>query len=598
MSSYDAIVIGSGFGGAITAAKLAQTGATVLMLEQGHRWRTPLSPREVILRSGDRIVNKWNVNDEETGFPKSPGDTDAWGNPNYVLQQSTDLKYIFYRFPGTGHYSGGLFEDYDSRFNRSGSANPFLTTVGRGYGGGSLIYSMIHLRAPTETFQFDQNGGVEWPDGYTRAGLDPFYNRVESTVPVWQLSYDAGDARQISKRSAVLADAFARAGMSCEPLRLGLWGDRFAQSRESSFINPFRVPVRRCTGCGFCTFGCIFESKASLPTNYLAVAEQTGNLSVRTDAQAWSIEPVGGAYRLHWKDRRTGQVRSDQSTIVVSCGGAIGSPELLLRSRMAGFLPDLSPHAGYHLSGNGDSVFGILFNGLPEDFKAEIYKGSIMNLVSYHSWLSPPEGIRFVLHDVSTLPVGISKFPLRRQNGDLEPRAEDPCNTDPNRGAALYWGRYWKAFIKENYSRNVLALASVGLDSPDGQVQVDSRGQAQVRWNTRLEPGNRTFELIDSVRKVVDDVSAASPYGAERLHSQGWDDLRRYTTVHVVGGCRMSDHGPTGERGGVVDGNGQVYNYPGLYVVDGSAMPGAVGVSPSHTISAVAEKMTDVLVGA
>ncbi|MGH2542577.1 MAG: GMC family oxidoreductase, partial [Ardenticatenaceae bacterium] len=312
----------------------------------------------------------------------------------------------------------------------------------------------------------------------------------------------------------------------------------------------------------------------------------------------WAVEPAAGGHVVHWKDRRTGEMRQDDSTIVICSGGTIGSPELLLRSKVIGYLPNLSLHTGLHVSGNGDAGFGLLFNSLPPDFKAELFKGSVINVVSYEPWINPAAGIRFVLQDLGTLPVGISKFAVRRQTGDVEPRALDACNTDPAQGAPLYWGRYWKTFIKQSYAEDVLALASMGLDAPDGQVQIDERGQAHIRWNTRLEPGNRTFDLIEAANQVVEQIAAASPYGAERLRAQPWDDLRRYTSAHPLGGCRMSEHGPTGPRGGVVDPAGQVYNYPGLYVIDGSVMPGPVGVNPSHTIAAVAEKMSDGLLTA
>ena len=310
MTRYDAIIIGSGFGGAVTAAKLAQAGAKVLLLEQGHRWRTPQTADEKIGRDGINIVNKWNVNDLETGFAMSPGDTDEWGNPHYVLQQNTDLKYIFYRFPGSDNRSGGLFEDYDSQYNPFGSTSRFFVTVGRGYGGGSLVYSMIHLRAPSETFMPAENGNVLWPTAYDRTALDPYYDRIEGIFPVWQLSYDNGSARQVSKRSAVVADAFARAGISCDPIRLNLWGNRFAQGAEPFFTNPFGVPVHRCTGCGFCTFGCIFQAKGTLPTNYLALAEQTGNLTVLTDAQAWGVRPTSLGYLVECRNKRNAVLKA------------------------------------------------------------------------------------------------------------------------------------------------------------------------------------------------------------------------------------------------------------------------------------------------
>src|SRR5215831_14988552 len=106
---YDAIVIGSGFGGAVTSAKLTTNGKTVLVFEKGHRWRRPKfnDPTENI-HLGAPYSNLFDSN----GFPKPAGDTDKWGNPQYVFRQSTDLKYISFKFPQTKIRSGGLLEDY------------------------------------------------------------------------------------------------------------------------------------------------------------------------------------------------------------------------------------------------------------------------------------------------------------------------------------------------------------------------------------------------------------------------------------------------------------------------------------------------------
>ena len=162
-STCDAVVIGSGFGGAVTAAKLTTSGYTTLLLDKGPRWRRPRhgDPAEN-LHLGAPITNLV----DERGYPRPAGDHDRWGNPQYVTRQSTDLRYIFFEQPDSRARSGGLFEDY--------IGDRMMVTVGRGYGGGSLVYSQVSLRAPSETFQEPGWRGLP----FDRPALDPFDDRV------------------------------------------------------------------------------------------------------------------------------------------------------------------------------------------------------------------------------------------------------------------------------------------------------------------------------------------------------------------------------------------------------------------------------------
>jgi cholesterol oxidase len=127
----------------------------------------------------------------------------------------------------------------------------------------------------------------------------------------------------------------------------------------------------------------------------------------------------------------------------------------------------------------------------------------------------------------------------------------------------------------------------VGIDAPDGRVTIDAAGRARLDWTKRLAPGDRTYEVIEGIRAACRVIVEAG--GGELLHEEEWSDRRRMLGVHPLGGCRMG----LGRAAGVVDARGEVFGYPGLYVIDGSIMPGAIGVNPSLTIAAVAEKLSD-----
>jgi cholesterol oxidase len=549
---YDAIVVGSGFGGAVTAAKLTTAGKDVLLLEKGHRWRRPRwnDPSEN-LHLGAPISNLSAPN----GYPKPAGDVDRWGNPNYVLRQSTDLKYVLFANPQNGNRSGGIFEDY--------IGDHLFVTVGRGYGGGSNVYSLVNLRAPSQTFQEGWWNGL----GVNRQVLNPYYQRVEGKILTHQPTW-----AEVPKRAAVIADAMARIGVTCEPARLGNY--RIASDADQGQppgVNPWGRPAAPCNGCGMCTFGCIFNAAQTLQHNYLAIAEDTNRLNVRTDAIAWVVEKLPGGYRVHWYDYRASAWRYDDGRTVALCAGAINSPELLLRCRdMYGTLPAVSSAVGKYVSANGDAAFGLLFPNLPEDFKAEVFKGHVFSIVSYHWWASK----RFVIEDTGTAPLGVAKYPVRREGGD-----------------GRYFGPQLKGLLRQHYAKNVLGLGGMGIDAPDGRVTIDSNGKAKIEWTAPLVSGNRTYELIKAIREACMLVAKAG--GGELLHEKEWSDNKRILSVHPLGGCRMS----TSSAGGVVDYRGMVFGYPGLFVIDGSVLPGAVGVNPALTIAAMAERLSDGVLG-
>jgi cholesterol oxidase len=193
-----------------------------------------------------------------------------------------------------------------------------------------------------------------------------------------------------------------------------------------------------------------------------------------------------------------------------------------------------------------------------------------MSIVSYQWWKDK----KYVIEDLGTAPVGVAKFPLRREGGD-----------------GRYWGPQIKGLMRTHYSKNVVGICGMGIDGSDGQVTIDSTGNAKVGWTKSLVPGDRTYDLLQGIRNSCSSIMKAG--GGELLHEKEWSDNRRMISVHPLGGCRMS----TSISSGVVNANGMVFNYPGLFVIDGSIMPGAIGVNPSLTIAAIAEKLSDDALG-
>jgi cholesterol oxidase len=128
-----------------------------------------------------------------------------------------------------------------------------------------------------------------------------------------------------------------------------------------------------------------------------------------------------------------------------------------------------------------------------------------------------------------------------------------------------------------------LPLLGMGRDIPDGVMRL-RRGHLDIDWTVKTSEAY--FHRVRQTMKGISDQLGT------RFEKTPLSLLRRVITVHPLGGCPMGRD----EREGVVDAYGAVFNYPGLYVADGSVMPGPVGANPSLTIAAFANRMAQRIV--
>ena len=132
-------------------------------------------------------------------------------------------------------------------------------------------------------------------------------------------------------------------------------------------------------------------------------------------------------------------------------------------------------------------------------------------------------------------------------------------------------------------SSTAVPMLAMGRDVPDGVMSLRN-GDLDVNWSTRTSEA-----YFDRVQQTIGAI--ASALGGKLLNTPMWL-FKRVVTVHALGGCPMA----TNDTDGVIDSDGQVFHYPGLYVVDGAAMPGPVGPNPSLTIAAFADHVADGIV--
>ena len=517
--SYDAIVVGSGFGGGIAACRLAEAGRSVCVLERGRRWG-------------------------RADFPDNPEDIDqfVWhprGNP------------------------GGLF---DVRLMRD-----IVVITAAGVGGGSLVYANVQLRAPAEVFD-----DPHWPAAISGESIEPWYARTEEAL----------DPRTTPPNPRLRkVDAFAaaglRAGKERELLPLAV---HFGEARKHPFSG---VPQEGCENLARCDIGCPVHAKNTIDITYLARAESLG-AEVFPLHSAERIDPParqGGNWRIGFKELGGGRSGAVEASTLVLAAGALGSPRLLLLNQRR--LPELSDALGTRFSGNGDAL-GIAFDAQADDVRnaANDFGPVMTSALNYttdrHLILADgglPPGFHGIL-DVARAENVISGW--RRwlvRVRDLVTRAgwtDQPLHPRDLRSLEERPG-------PETPNRDALIFLMFGRDAADGRMRLTPLlRRFDIRWSKE-----GSAELFRQLERTANELAKAAD--ANLSYTLDGGPLGKFMTVHPLGGCPMGDDRATS----AVDDAGSVWGYPGLYVLDGSIVPTALGVNPSKTIAALAERGMD-----
>jgi cholesterol oxidase len=515
---FQALVIGSGFGGAVAVCRLAQAGVDVAVVERGRRWPPGSFPRDL-----SRLDDGW-----------------LW-------------------LCGQGLY--------DAR-----PLNDILAVQAAGYGGGSLVYANVAMRPPQEVFD------LSWPEPYSRAALEPYYDLVAHMLDVRPVPADRRTG-ELPPKTRLMAKAAGLLGHSD-----GFFHPNLAVRFEGEGPNRFGVTQNACTFSGQCDIGCNEGAKNTLDLNYLALAEQHG-AAVGTRTEAVHIARAGDGYQVRLREyghpgaAHGGVERDVTASHVFVCAGALGTTELLLRSRdQYRTLPDLPPALGRGYSGNGDFLsFG---DGLRE--LAQPSNGPTITTAALLHTGTTADQQWFVLEE-GGYSEHLAKLVRGLHVSRLPAYAARLVGTSARR--VLGTARDLGATLDEGAARTAVLLA-MGRDRADGRIELRGpRHRLHVTWDvTRNDP------LYEAERAVSGQVIRA--LGGRPFGTPTWRLFRQPVTVHNLGGARMGSDPDTG----VVDVDGEVFGHPGLYVLDGAALPGATGANPSSTIAAVAERCVEAAV--
>ena len=431
-------------------------------------------------------------------------------------------------------------------------------------GGGSVVYFATMPRAPR--FVFERRGGIGrrmWPASITRDALDPWYDRVAEALPITRQPWD-----RVPFAGGLFAAACAHAGRTANP-------------------SPSAVDLDLCTNCNWMMAGCRFDAKRSLLLNYLPAAVAHG-AEIRPLHEVQKLTRTDHGYRVHFRivDGADYRVLHEEGTIdariVIVAAGAGATPVILQRSE-----PDLGamPHAvGRYFSGNGERLNTAVFD---EDRVREVLG------------LDRGDGNAYAAYQIGRGPTVANWDRLDGNLPEYERYSLEQLYFPPGLGTILAQtaetdGPRWFGVRKREMLRRWQSWLTVftmseddneGVFGPPPETGNAHRISQQMlgRGPLRYEPTANTrrgWALSDADVKDIlerDGLSRVTPWT---------NDLVGAYTVHPLASCRMGDDPATS----ALDDRHELRNHPGIFVTDGSAVPGALTVNPASTIAALAER--------
>lgn len=522
---FDFIIIGSGFGGSVSALRLAEKGYKVAVMEMGRRWTPGTLPQT------------------------------TWSLRRYIWRPRLGLRGFF-----------------DMRLFRHATI-----FHGCAVGGGSITYAATLLEPHAKVWESSTWAGLaDW-----KAEMPLHYATATRMLGVAENNI-LGPADHMLRRTA----EWAGCGATFYQTRVGVLQSSSAGTPGEQLSDPFfdgRGPSRKtCIGCGGCMIGCRFEAKNTLDKNYLFLAEKLG-AQVFPETKVVDVTPLSGksdgsaGYEV-WTTNSFARFSRDSKrftcSAVVFAASSLGTMELLFRLREKGSLPRISDRLGKHVRTNSESLIGARMPGSSEDYSRGIAIGSGV-YIDEHTHIEAVRyprgsdtmgvlttlltngqpGIQRIALWLKTIVLGMLQHPLRTL------RVLQPFG----------WAR-----------EHVILLCMQSLE-----------GHIQMRWRRLWFWPFRKF-LVSHGRKVPTYIPKANQFAEQFAHLAGGFPMSMLPeilfnvpgTAHCIGGCVIADSA----EHGVVDVQHRVFGYRNMYVCDGSVVAANLGVNPSLTITALAER--------
>ncbi|MFJ7100888.1 GMC oxidoreductase [Streptomyces albogriseolus] len=532
---YDVLVVGSGFGGSVSALRLTEKGYRVGVLEAGRRWTRESLPK-----------NSWDLK-------------------NYLWA------------PKLGMY--GI-----QRIHLLGNV---MVLAGAGVGGGSLNYANTLYVPPKPFFEDPQWGDItNWQEE-----LAPYYDQARRMLGV-RLNPTTTPSDVHLKAAAErmgCGDTFHMAPVGV------FFGDgedadgKVKATPGQEVPDPYfggAGPSRRaCSECGECMTGCRHGAKNTLNENYLYLAEKAGAVvHPMTTAVSVTEDSRGGfaVATLPTNDRRKGKGRTFTARRVVLAAGTYGTQTLLHRMRAGGQLPHLSDRLGERTRTNSEALVGAQtddrrYRKATGEPKADFTRG-----VAITSSIHPDENTHIE-------PVRYGKG--SNSMGSLSILQVPYAGSDSGAARVLGWlgnvARHpWltlRSLSNRRWSeRTIIGLVMQSLDNslttylkPSGV----GRGLLTARQGHGAPNPKQIKAATDGASALAAEINGFAGSNVGELTGMP-------LTAHFLGGCAIGDSPETG----VIDPYHRLYGHPGITVADGSAVSANLGVNPSLTITAQAER--------
>ncbi|MGV0834257.1 GMC oxidoreductase [Mycolicibacterium thermoresistibile] len=520
---YDVLIIGSGFGGSVSALRLTEKGYRVGVLEAGRRFADE-----------DFAKTSWNLR-----------------------------KFLW--APKLGMYG----------IQRIHLLRNVMILAGAGVGGGSLNYANT-LYVPPEPFFTDRQWShiTDW-----RAELMPHYDQAQRMLGV-VTNPTFTDADRVVKKVAEEMGV----GDTWVPTPVGVFFGPDGRKAPGELVpDPYFGgvgPARRgCLEVGECMTGCRHNAKNTLVKNYLGLAEQAGaRVHPMTTVTGFEQLP-DGTWRVDTV--RTGRwlrkhKKSFTATHLVLAAGTWGTQRLLFKVRDAGKLPNLSERLGVLTRTNSESIVGAGKYQVTDDL--DLTHGVAITSSIHPTPDTHIEPVRYgkgsnamgLLQTLMTDGPGPEGTDMPRWKQLFHNAAQDPRGTLRLLNVRRWSERTLIALVMQHLDNSITTFTKRG---PFGIRRYSSRqghGQPNPTW---IPVGN---EVTRRIAEKIDGVAGGT-----------WGELFNIPlTAHFLGGAAIGDS----PEHGVIDPYHRVYGYPTLYVTDGAAISANLGVNPSLSITAQAER--------
>ncbi|WP_338931935.1 GMC family oxidoreductase [Streptomyces netropsis] len=532
---YDVIVIGSGFGGSVSALRLTEKGYRVGVLEAGRRFTRDTLPK-----------NSWDLR-------------------NYLWA------------PALGLY--GI-----QRIHLLGNV---MVLAGAGVGGGSLNYANTLYVPPKPFFDDPQWAHItDWQEE-----LKPYYDqarrmlgvRLNPTMTPSDVHLQAaaekmgvGDTFHLAPVGVFFGDGKDAGGTAGAPR-----AEPGAETPDPYFGGA--GPARRaCTECGECMTGCRHGAKNSLTENYLHLAERAGAVIHPMTTVVAVTEHPGGGFKVvtvPTDKRRKARPRVLRAQRVVVAAGTYGTQTLLHSMKDKGLLPRIPDRLGHLTRTNSEALVGAMTDnrryrkahGAPE---VDFTRGVAITSSVHPNADTHIEPVRYGKGSNAMGALSISQVPV----GTRAPRVvafAANCVRHPVVALRSLSNRRWS-------ERTIIGLVMQSLDNSLTTYRKRSgpgKGLLTARQGHGAPNPKQIPEAAEAATLIAQEINGFAGSNVGEL-------IGTPLTAHFLGGCPIGSDATQG----VIDPYHRLYGHPGISVVDGAAVSANLGVNPSLTITAQAER--------